>query len=482
MRIYEVNTWAWLAELTESLQRPVSLADVPQREWDKMAEFGFDAVWLMGVWRRSPAGRAIAQADSNIRTACTSVFPGFRSSRDIVGSPYCIADYEVDNTLGGGTGLAAARQELAKRGLKLILDYVPNHTAPDHAWVAGHAEFYIQGTDKDLDLIPGRFFKTHSGTVIAYGSPSRNPGDAWTDTAQLNAFHHGMRAAAVQTLNKIAEQCDGIRCDMAMLLMTDAFDRTWGAYAGPRPAQEFWVDIIDKVRRQHPELILIAEAYSNTEWTLQQQGFDYCYDKDLLYERLARGTADSLLQHLRGASLGFQKHLIHFLENHDEPPASEVFRPLERLWMSAVAIATLPGASLWYAGQLEGRWGKAPIQLGRSVSVRQFYQRLLRVTDRPAIRQGDWALCRIDNSDSMIAWCWVKDDDRIIVVLNMTENEDKWGHVAVPWGFLRGRQWKLNDPLRGDEYFPRDGTDMFDGRLYIQPRRWGIDFFEVTPL
>jgi hypothetical protein len=345
-----------------------------------------------------------------------------------------------------------------------------------------HAEFYVQGTDRDLKSAPGRFFQSDSGNILAYGAPSQNPGDAWHDTAQLNAFHPGMREATIQTINKIATRCDGIRCDMAMLLQTDAFKNTWGANAGPRPSQEFWVEVIDKVRQQHPELILIAEAYSNTEWSLQQQGFDYCYDKDLLYERLARGTAALLLQHLQGASLGFQKHLIHFIENHDEPPAVEVFWPLERLWMAATAIATLPGASLWHAGQLDGRWGKAPVQLARPVSFRQFYQRLLRVTDRPAIRQGDWALCRVTNSDTMIAWCWVKDDDRILVILNMSENEDKWGHVAVPWDSLRGKQWKLRDLLRGVEYYPKDGTDMVEGRLYIQPRKWGVDFFKVTVL
>lgn len=482
MRVYEINTWAWLAGLAESLKRPVSLADLPPSEWDGMAEFGFDAVWLMGVWQRSQAGRAIAQANGNIKTACASVCPGLQVSRDIVGSPYCIAAYDVDDVLGGRTGLAAARQELAKRGMKLILDYVPNHTAPDHAWVAGHGEFYIQGADKDLESAPGRFFRNERGEIFAHGAPSRNAGDAWTDTVQLNAFHQGMRSTAVKTLNEIAEQCDGIRCDMAMLLLSEAFESTWGPYAGPRPAQEFWIEVIDKVRRGHRELVLIAEAYSGTEWTLQQQGFDFCYDKDLLYDRLARGTADSLLQHLKGASPDFQRHLIHFIENHDEPPAPDMFRPQERLWMAAVATATLPGASLWHAGQFEGRWGKAPVQLGRSVSVRQFYQGLLRVTDRPAIRQGEWSLCTVANSDSMIAWCWVKDDDRVIVVLNMSENQDRWGHVAVPWGFLKGKQWKLHDLLRGEEYFPRDGTDMFEGRLYIRPRRWGVDLFKVTEI
>ncbi len=476
MRIYEVNAWTWLADLAESLQRPVSLADVPEQEWDAIASFKFDAVWLMGVWRRSPASRVIAQADANVNAGCAAVCPGFLSSRDVVGSPYSVAEYRVDDALGGRAGLAVARQKLAVRGLKLILDYVPNHTAPDHPWIAEHPEYYVQGSGNDVGP---RFFRSEHGAVLAYGAPSSNPGDAWTDTAQLNGFNPGLREEAVRTLIDIASQCDGVRCDMAMLLQTDAFASAWGTLAGPRPAQEFWVEVIGKVRRRQPNLIFIAEAYSNTEWALQNQGFDFCYDKDLLYERLSRGTAGSLLQHLQGASLDFQKHLLHFIENHDEPPAVEAFKPLERLWMAAVAIATLPGASLWFAGQFQGRWGKAPVQLGRSASARRFYRLLLRATDRPAIRQGDWALCRVADSDSMVAWCWAKGDDRILVVLNMSEDTNNWGRIAVPWNALKGRQWKLRDLLRGEEHCPRDGDDMFEGRLLIQPRKWGADLFEI---
>ncbi len=58
--VYEVNTWVWLGELSRRETRPVDLATVPDAEWEAMAALGFDAVWLMGVWERSPAGIAIA--------------------------------------------------------------------------------------------------------------------------------------------------------------------------------------------------------------------------------------------------------------------------------------------------------------------------------------------------------------------------------------------------------------------------------------
>ena len=482
MRIYEINTLPWLLELSSLYGHPVTLAEVPDREWDALTAFQFDAVWLMGVWCRSAAGRSIAQVDASITTSCASLYPGFKASRDIVGSPYCVADYTVDAVLGGRYGLAAARKALARRGMKLILDFVPNHTARDHPWVTAHPEYYVQATPADFDSQPDRYFRTDDGTVVAYGAPSKDPRQAWTDTAQLNAFHPGMRAATLSTLEEIAGQCDGVRCDMAMLLQTEAFAGTWGEAAGARPQREFWKGLIERVRRKHPGLIWIAEAYSETEWPLQQQGFDLCYDKDLLYARLAWGTARSLRAHLQGANLDFQRRLLHFTENHDEPPAEEVFKPQERVWLAAMATATLPGASLWYAGQFEGRWGRAPVQLGGSVSARQFYQRLLSLSNRPAIREGDWALCPVANSDTMVAWCWVKGEDRVLVVLNMSDDVSAWGHLTVPWRDLRGRQWKLRELLRGEEFGPKDGTDMAEGRLYVAPRRWGAELYELTAL
>lgn len=147
--------------------------------------------------------------------------------------------------------------------------------------------------------------------------------------------------------------------------------------------------------------------------------------------------------------------------------------------MAAVATATLPGSSLWYADQLEGRWGRAPVQLGRPVSVRDFYRRLLAITDRPAIRRGRWSLCPVIRSGSMIAWAWVHGDDRVVVVVNMSDDDATWGHVSVPWSDLAGRRWRLRELLRGEDLGPRDGTDLLEGRLHVRPRPWAADVFEL---
>lgn len=249
--IYEINTATWLGGH--------SLADVPARRWDALAALPVDAVWLMGVWRRSPAGRAIALRDPGS-------YAGGRPE-NVIGSPYCVREYVVDERFGGRAGLAAARRELAVRGLRLILDFVPNHVAPDHPWVTEHPEFFVRAAD---------------GTIERGRDPYFPP---WADVLQLDAFHPGLRAALAETLVDVGAQCDGLRVDMAMLVTNAIFARTWDREP---PAEEFWPQLLARVKWTHPELLLIAEAYWDTEATLQQQGFDFCYDKRL-YDRLVEG-------------------------------------------------------------------------------------------------------------------------------------------------------------------------------------------------
>ena len=222
--IYEINTWVWLNELSRKYNRSVTLATVPAEEWSLLSSFGFDAVWLMGVWQRSPAGIAIANRNPDLLTDFRRALPDFRPE-DNVGSPYCIRRYVVDEHLGGPEGLAVARRELARRGLKLILDFVPNHVAPDHPWVLQHPECFIQGTEEDLRREPASFMAA-GPRVLACGRDPYFP--AWPDVLQLNAFQPGLRQAVSETFAAIADQSDGVRCDMAMLFINSIFERTWG--------------------------------------------------------------------------------------------------------------------------------------------------------------------------------------------------------------------------------------------------------------
>ena len=316
--IYEINTWPWLERLRTERGQPIDLGTVPNDVWDSIVDAGFDAVWLMGVWQRSPAGVAVARANRDLLASFEDALPGYQDD-DVVGSAYCIRDYIVDEHLGGPDGLEVAHAALAARGAGLILDFVPNHVAPDHPWTVEHPERFIQGSVGELRDDP-RSFVGVDGHVLANGKdPFFAP---WPDVVQLNAFAPDLRAAVIDTLRAIGNQCDGVRCDMAMLLLNDTFSRTWGERAGPTPTDEYWTTVIPAVRETHPDFLFIAEAYWDLEWTLQQQGFDYCYDKRL-YDRLLHEPAESVREHLL-ADRAYQSRLVRFLENHDEPRAASL--------------------------------------------------------------------------------------------------------------------------------------------------------------
>jgi hypothetical protein len=482
--IYEINTWVWLAGLGEGLRSPVTLASVPAAEWDALAALGFDAVWLMGVWERSPAGIVIANRNEGLREAFRRALPDFETS-DNVGSPYCVRRYVVDEHLGGPEGLAIARAELAKRGMRLLLDFVPNHVAPDHPWVAEHPEYLIQGSADHARSDPASFVETE-GRFFACGRDPYFP--AWPDVVQLNAFQPGLRRAVVETLSDIAGQCDGVRCDMAMLLLNAVFERTWAGRAGPPPATDYWRDVIPAVKRAHAAFLFVAEAYWELEWELQQQGFDFCYDKRL-YDRLEKGTAGEVRLHLC-AELPYQAKLLRFIENHDEPRARTAFGPREQA--AAVTMATLPGARLLHEGQFEGRTIRLSVFLGRRPEEpadrqrQSFYERLLRAIDAPIFREGRWALCGCsgwpDNPGDrdVLAWSWDADDgDRRLIVVNFSDRRAQ-ARVRVPWDDLRGREWRLGDVLSGESY-DRGGDDMVDSGLYVDLLPWGCHFFDLRP-
>jgi hypothetical protein len=156
--IYEISTWVWLTDLSRKYKRNIDLSTIPSNEWDAIAAYGFDAVWFMGVWERSPAGIAIANQNAGLLEDFHRALPDFRPE-DNVGSPYCIRGYTVDRHLGGTEGLAVARREISKRGLRLILDWVPNHVAPDHPWVADHPDYFIRGCDDDARNDPSSFIE-----------------------------------------------------------------------------------------------------------------------------------------------------------------------------------------------------------------------------------------------------------------------------------------------------------------------------------
>jgi hypothetical protein len=306
---------------------------------------------------------------------------------------------------------------------------------------------------------------------------------------QLNAFEPGLREAVIETISKIAEQCDGIRCDMAMLLLNSVFERTWGPRAREKPDNDYWKMVIRTIKGKNREFKFIAEAYWDLEWELQQQGFDYCYDKKL-YDRMEHTDAESVRQHLL-ADFSYQEKMVRFIENHDEPRAAATFSS-EKERCAAVVFLTLMGAKLLHEGQFEGRRVRLPVFLGRRPSepvdhhLLAFYVRLLNGIDRTAFRNGAWRLCERsgwpDNQSyqNLLAWCLSGDEERYLIVINFRQ-EGAQARVHVPWDELRGKDWQLEDVLSGESY-ERSGSEMRDGGLFVDLGPWECHLFRVCAL
>ncbi len=481
--IYELNTAVWLTRLSRERGRPLRLDEVPAAQWDRLAALPVDAVWLMGVWERSPTGLRIARSNPDLDAGNRAALSDLRTD-DVIGSPYCVRDYGVDERFGGPDALATAREQLAARGLGLILDYVPNHVAPDHPWLTERPDCFLAGSEAELAQHPEAFIRTAGGIVANGRDPYFPP---WPDVVQLNAFSAALREAVGQALITIAARCDGLRCDMAMLMTNAVFARTWGERAGPAPAGDYWPALIGRVREAHPDFLFMAEVYWDMEWVLQQQGFDLCYDKRL-YDRLVHETADSVRGHLR-ADPAYQERLIRFIENHDEPRAASVFDPAKER-AAAVVTSTLRGARLYHDGQFEGFRTHIPVFLARGPDepsddeLRAFYERLVRAVADSDLREGDWRLCGCtgwaDNESQaqLVAWCWQSPQSRHLVVVNLADAPAQ-ARVQLPWDDLGNRSWQLEDRLSG-ERFERAGDELSSGGLYVGLEPWQSHFLAVA--
>ena len=482
--LYQLNTRVWLTELSRALGRSATLDDIPDAELDRLAESGFDWVWFLSVWQTGGAAQAISRANPDWRREFAATLPDLKD-QDVGGSGFAIQSYAVHRDLGGAAALARLRQRLQGRGLKLMLDFVPNHMAPDHPWVDEHPDYFVHGSESDLAGAPQNYcrVRTKAGSlVLAHG---RDPYfDGWPDTLQLNYGNPALQQAMIGELQRIAGQCDGLRCDMAMLVLPDVFERTWGIRAEP-----FWPTAIESVRLKRPGFRFMAEVYWDREWTMQQQGFDYAYDKRL-YDRLREGRARSVREHFH-AGLDYQDRLARFLENHDEPRAAATFPP--DVHVAAAVITFLsPGLRFFHQGQFEGRKKRISPHLVRAPQeaqdprIEHFYGRLLAVLREPVVRDGDWQVLDCAPAwegnwtwDGFVVFAWHgPGDERLLVTVNYAPNQGQC-YVRLPFADLCDAQWRLADRI-GDATYERQGNDLQARGLYLDEPPWRVHVFALT--
>jgi hypothetical protein len=481
--LFQLNTRVWLTALSRSLGHRATLDDVPDAELDQLAAMGFDWVWLLSVWQTGAAGQRVSATNAEWRSEFHETLTDLREE-DIAGSGFAVTGYTVHTQLGGDAALARLRARLRERGLRLLLDFVPNHTGLDHPWVDAHPEYYIPGTELDLARAPRNYTwarRKQGDRLLAHGRDPYFPG--WPDTLQLNYGNPATQEAMIGELLKIAGQCDGVRCDMAMLVLPDVFERTWGIRA-----PLFWPEATRRVREAVPGFCFMAEVYWDLEWTLQQQGFDYTYDKRL-YDRLRAGHARAVREHFH-AGLEYQDKLARFLENHDEPRAAAAFAPEVHRAAALITYLT-PGLRFFHQGQFEGFRKRISPHLGRGPNepvdreLERFYMRLLDMLRQPSLRSARWQLLSCTAAwegnwtwDCFVAFAWQgREGERLIVAANYAPNQSQC-YLRLPYADLAGASWRLRDQL-GDACYERDGDELQSRGLYLDVPPWQIHAFAV---
>ena len=480
--LYQVNTRVWMTALSEKLGRKASLDDIPDSELDRLAAKGFDWIWLLSVWQTGQKGQDISRANSEWLNEFHNTLPDLKEE-DIAGSGFAITAYRVHEELGGDEALSRLRKRLKDRGFKLMLDFVPNHTAIDHEWVGKFPAYYIEGNESLLAEEPANYIKLkgkNGDKILAHGRDPYFPG--WPDTLQLNYGSPDLQKAMTEVLIKIARQCDGVRCDMAMLVLPEVFQKTWNISCTP-----FWSTAIQQVHKVNPEFRFMAEVYWDLEWRMQQEGFNYTYDKRL-YDRLEEGHANAVRGHLC-ADKEYQSKMARFLENHDEPRAAATF-PDDKHMAAAVITFLSMGLRFFHQGEFEGKKKRISPHLVRgpvepvNEKLKGFYEKLLSILQRPALRNGWWQLLEARpawegnrSNESFICYAWEGEGEKFIVVVNYSPNRSQC-YISLPFGGLGGRQWRLRD-LFSDVMYDRAGDELHSTGLYLDEEGWKFYVFAL---
>lgn len=473
--VFEINTRCWLRELSARHGRALRLGDVPAAEFEHWHRLGFTHIWLMGVWTTGPRSREVFLRHPDTVARLNGLFQNRWSETDVPGSPYAIAEYRVPDALGGEAGLRTFRIALHRYGLRLLLDFVPNHVGLDHPWLHERPEFFVQSPQE----ASGTFLQqTRNGPRwIAQGKDPFFP--PWHDTAQLDLRHPAARAALIKELRAVTARCDGVRCDMAMLVLNDVFARNWAHLPcpAPTPETEFWSEALTIAP---PECLFLAEAYWDLETRLQSLGFHFTYDKrvtDFLVERRPR----ELQRHLLERGDAFVARSAHFLENHDEPRIASRLTLDEHRAAALLALA-LPGLRLMHQGQLEGARLRTPVHLSRqpeeqeNPEVKRLYNHLLTVLLQTAVGRGESRLLtplpaapEDETHKNVIAVQWRAEGGSFDLVLVNLAGHCAAFRLPVNGEMRQTTTWRGHDWL-GEERFDWARSELKEGlRLGLRP-------------
>ncbi len=484
--IYEINTRVWIKRFARNNKTP-KLIDVPNDYWQTLTNKGIKYVWLMGIWETVPEAIEKYCFDDGLSSEYDKALPNW-NREDVIGSPYAIDNYTINKSLASTNEFIQLKEKLNKIGLKIILDFIPNHFNADTSLLKTNPDIFLCGTEDLFSKDGDTYFKTSNGNIYAHGRDPNFP--AWLDTVQVNYFSDSARSFMIDTLKSITKFCDGVRCDMAMLPMNNVFRNTW-----KKPLkmliihemeEEFWVKAIEESRNIDSDFIFIAESYWESEWQLQQLGFDYTYDKKLL-DRLECCDAEIILNHLK-ADEEFQQKSIRFLENHDEARAVTTFG-VEKSKAAAVVVSTIQGTTLFHDGQFEGKNVRLPVQLGREPNEEinnllvKFYNNLLCIGNHPIFTDGSWNLLspiqleEDPTSQNILSWEWTLGIEKRIVVVNYSNSES---YCRIKFNVNRKEKIVTLTDLLNETEFQREVSEIENLGLFIHLKAFESHIFQLN--
>lgn len=381
----------WLDQLSRSYNRPITRLDqIPDEELDTLRGRGINALWLIGIWKRS-------EASKKIKHLC--------GSKDAVASAYSLVDYDISDEIGGWEALGRLKEKCSQRGIRLASDMVPNHVGLDGKWLFEHPEYFISqnyppfptytyngedlSSNPDWEVKIEDHYYNQSDAAVTFRMRNRHTGETryvfhgndgtsmpWNDTAQLDYLNKNTREAVIQKILQIAKTFPIIRFDAAMTLAKKSIERLWypkpgqgGDIAGrsehamdekefhKRIPEEFWREVVDRVQKEVPDTLLLAEAFWMMEgYFVRTLGMHRVYNSAFM--NMLKNGENSKYRDSIKATLQFEpeilKRYVNFMNNPDEDTAILQFGDGDRYFATATLLATLPGLPMIGHGQIEG--------------------------------------------------------------------------------------------------------------------------------
>jgi glycosidase len=504
--LFEINMRTWKTRQDEEgVVQFGGFNRVTYSDLLKIKQEGFNSIWLMGIWEIGAKVRDISKT----------------YGADFHGSPFAIYDYTLSSDLGSEKELDELVRRAHNLRMSVIVDFIPNHMGLDSAWLNDRPEYFIHKllppqeaalSDEEIkQRYPGYFpYRTPSypqgdrrvpkTILVAYGKdPYFYP---WIDTAQLDYAQPGLRQRVTELLSYWARKVDGVRCDMAMLVVREQVkvhrhpEMSWDQFNQLMP-NEFWTETIQAVKKVNPNFVFMAETYWSMEGTLQNLGFDYTYNKPL-YESICNalhsGHAEGLMNFLRVLGSDFMQKSVHFIENHDEERAMNALGE-DRQRAAAAILCTLPGIALIHQGQMQGKRERLPVQRvilqhnePIDTKLETFYKRLLDATSLPVFQEGRFTPL-YSNNTALVSYLRTHEETKVLVVVNASEKKQAGSIFLMPGLRLNSRtryrlqdlfyEFKSGGSARPHYVYP--ASRLINQGLYVELDPFDAHFFVVNP-